>query len=101
MVYVFVVIMGISYMGSYGLFSALAADTFGRRSLGTVSGVMAMLGAGGAAVGIYAGGAFYDMLGSYNLLWQIGVGGLVVAAGFIMLLGKINSRADADTAIKA
>lgn len=101
MVYVFVVIMGISYMGSYGLFSALAADTFGRRSLGTVSGVMAMLGAGGAAVGIYAGGVFYDMLGNYNLLWQIGVACLVLAAGFIMMLGKIINKADAGTAIKA
>lgn len=101
MVYVFVVIMGISYMGSYGLFTALAADTFGRRSLGAVSGVMAMLGAAGAAVGIYAGGAFYDMMGNYNLLWQIGVACLILAAGFILMLGKINNGANADTAIKA
>ncbi|HWR39891.1 MAG TPA: MFS transporter [Patescibacteria group bacterium] len=99
-VYVFVVIMGISYMGSYGLFSALAADTFGRKSLGTVSGVMAMLGAGGAAVGIYAGGAFYDAVGSYNLLWNIGTAVLVIGAGLSLLLGKFKSNA-VPAAVKA
>ena len=101
MVYCFVVVMGISYLGSYGLFSALAADTFGRKSLGTVSGVMAMLGAGGAAVGIYAGGAFYDMLGNYNLLWNIGIVILLLGAGLSLLLGKLNSSAAPAPAVKA
>ena len=92
MVYCFVGVMGISYLGSYGLFSALAADTFGRKSLGTVSGVMAMLGAGGAAVGIYAGGALYDMLGSYNLLWNTGTALLLVGAGLSLLLGQLTNK---------
>ncbi|MDU2065066.1 MAG: MFS transporter [Sporomusaceae bacterium] len=86
MTYAFVVIMGISHYGSYGLFSAFAADTFGRKSLGTVSGAMAMIGAGGAALGIYAGGAIYDATGSYNLLWQVGFGGLLAGALLVFLM---------------
>ncbi|EAX48898.1 major facilitator superfamily MFS_1 [Thermosinus carboxydivorans Nor1] len=96
MTYAFVFIMGISHYGSYGLFTALAADTFGRRSLGTVSGVMAMVGAGGAALGIYAGGALYDAMGNYRLLWQCGIGALVLATLLIMVLGQMKQQADAS-----
>jgi len=92
MTYAFVFIMGISHYGGYGLFSAFAADTFGRKSLGTVSGAMAMIGAGGAALGIYAGGVIYDTTGSYNLLWQIGLGGLLAGAVMVFFVGQYMGR---------
>ena len=99
MTYAFVFIMGISHYGGYGLFSAFAADTFGRKSLGTVSGAMAMIGAGGAALGIYAGGVIYDTTGSYNLLWQIGLGGLLAGAVMVFFVGQYMGRQ--ETAAKA
>jgi len=95
MTYAFVLIMGLTYFGGYGLFSALAADTFGRRSLGTVNGLMAMVGAAGAAAGIYAGGLLYDITGNYGLLWQIGAAALVIAAILIVVLEKMPQRSAA------
>jgi sugar phosphate permease len=95
MTYAFVFIMGISHYGGYGLFSAFAADTFGRKSLGTVTGAMAMIGAAGAAIGIYAGGAIYDATGSYNLLWQVGLIGLLAGAVIIFFGGQFKNKHDA------
>ncbi|MFD3156802.1 MFS transporter [Haloimpatiens sp. FM7330] len=88
--YTFVIIAGLSYTGCYGLFSALAADTFGRRSLGTVNGVMATFGSLGGAVAIYLGGYVYDITNSYNIIWYAGIIGLVLAIIFTLYLSKIS-----------
>ncbi len=101
MTYAFVFIMGISHYGSYGLFSAFAADTFGRKSLGTVSGAMAMVGAAGAAIGIYAGGAIYDATGSYQLLWQMGIAGLLIGVAVVFILGQMKSRQEVAAKLNA
>ncbi|WP_406678620.1 MFS transporter [Neomoorella carbonis] len=96
--YLFVVVMGLSYMGCYGLFSAMAADLFGRRSLGTVNGIMATAGAAGAAFGIYFGGWIYDITHSYSLLWEIGIIGLVIAIGLAVAMGR---KAGQQTSLQA
>ncbi|MBP2636713.1 MAG: transporter [Firmicutes bacterium] len=101
MTYAFVFVIGISHYGSYGLFSAFAADTFGRKSLGTVSGAMAMLGAAGAAIGIYAGGAIFDATGAYQLLWQISVVCLAIAIVAVFALGKRKNSQSATVSLSA
>lgn len=90
MTYAFVIVMGLTYFGSYGLFSAFAADYFGRKSLGMISGMMAMIAAGSSALGIYAGGLLYDLSGNYNLLWQIGFIGLIITAIMTFALTRKN-----------
>lgn len=89
--YVFVIIAGLSYTGCYGLFSALAADIFGRKSLGTVNGAMATFGSLGGAVAIYLGGYVYDITKSYNMIWYGGIAGLILAIIFTIYLSKISS----------
>ncbi|MGH4139291.1 MFS transporter [Clostridium sp.] len=91
MAYVFVFVMGLSYMGAFGLFSALAADLFGRKSLGTINGVMATSASLGAAVAIYFGGYIYDVTKSYNTLWLVCIGGLVLAIVLTVSLIKIST----------
>ncbi|MCY6960143.1 MFS transporter [Clostridium brassicae] len=88
MAYVFVFIMGLSYMGAFGLFSSLTADLFGRKSLGTLNGVMATSASIGSAVAIYFGGYIYDVTKSYTILWSICIGGLVLATLFTIFLIK-------------
>lgn len=84
--YVFVLIMGLSYMGSYALFSGLTADLFGTKSLGTVNGIMATSGSLGAAVAIFFGGRIYDISHSYNVLWTACIAGLVISTAFTFYL---------------
>lgn len=87
--YAFVFIMGLSYMGAYGLFSALTADIFGRKSLGTVNGVMATSASLGAAAATYFGGYIYDLTKTYTVLWSICIAGLVIAMLLTIYLIKI------------
>lgn len=95
MTYLFVIIAGFSYMGSYGLFSAFAADLFGRKDLGKVNGVMATFGSLGAAVAIYLGGYIYDATKSYSLLWYICIVGLILGILFTLYLGGLIKKRDA------
>lgn len=90
--YAFVIIMGISYMGGYGLFSALTADIFGRKSLGIVSGVMATSASLGAAVATYLGGYAYDITNSYSALWIICIVGLILATILTVYLIKLTNK---------
>lgn len=87
--YLFIIISGISYTGCYALFSALAADLFGRKSLGTVSGTMATFSSLGAAVAIYLGGYAYDMTNSYSVLWYGAIIGLILSITCIIYLGRV------------
>lgn len=89
MTYAFVFVAGLSYTGCYGLFSALAADLFGRKGLGTVNGAMAAFGSLGAAVAIYLGGYVYDVTKSYNIIWYSGIIGLILAIVFTVVLGHL------------
>ncbi len=89
----FVVVMGISYMGSYGIISALAADIFGRKNLGTVAGTMAMIASFGAAFGIYAGGWIFDTFNhNYSILWWMWLIALVLAAVVSCMAGAIRKK---------
>lgn len=93
LMWVFVVTMGIAAMGSYGIISALAADIFGRKNLGTVAGTMAMTASAGAAFGIYAGGWVFDTFNqSYGILWWMWLICLVVATAATLLAGPIQKK---------
>lgn len=88
-----VIIMGTAAMGSYGVISALAADIFGRKNLGTVSGTMAMIASAGAAFGIYAGGWIFDTFNhNYSILWWMWIIGLVVATVVSLLAGAVQKK---------
>ena len=93
LMWIFVVTMGIASMGSYGIISALAADIFGRKNLGTVAGTMAMMASAGAAFGIYAGGWVFDTFNqSYGILWWMWLICLVVATVVSYLAGPVQKR---------
>ncbi len=93
LMWIFVVVMGSAAMGSYGIISALAADIFGRKNLGTVAGTMAMIASFGAAFGIYAGGWVFDTFNqSYSMLWWMWLISLVIATGVSVMSGPIQKK---------
>ncbi len=82
---VFAGIMGFLWLGVAPLVTGWIADTFGLRWQAMLGGVAFVSHQLGSFVGALGGGLIFDLAGSYNAAWQIGValgliGGLVQAA---------------------
>ncbi|NJN15027.1 MAG: MFS transporter [Oscillochloris sp.] len=75
----FAVVFGLDYIATVPPTSALVADAFGRRNVGTVFGWVFCSHQIGAALAAWLGGISRDMLGSYTLAFLV-AGGLAVAA---------------------
>jgi predicted MFS family arabinose efflux permease len=77
---VFAAIMGFLWLGVAPLVSGWIADTFGLRWQAMLGGVAFVCHQIGSFVGALGGGLIFDLAGSYNAAWQIGVA-LGLAAG--------------------
>jgi predicted MFS family arabinose efflux permease len=69
--------------------SALVAQIFGPRYMGTLFGIVFFSHQMGAFLGAWFGGFVYDRTGSYDIVWWIAAG-LGVLAGLIHL--PINAK---------
>ncbi len=83
-VMVFAAVMGLLWLSTVPLTSALVAQMFGPRYLGTLFGIVFFSHQVGSFLGVWLGGRFYDQYGSYDIIWWSGVG-LGVLAGLIHL----------------
>jgi predicted MFS family arabinose efflux permease len=81
---VFAAIMGFLWLGVGPLVAGSISETFGVRWQAMLGGVAFMSHQFGSFVGAYGGGLIYDMLGSYNLAWQVGVA-VGLAAGIVQM----------------
>jgi MFS family permease len=80
-VLVFSLLMGALWLATVPLTSGLVAQIWGVRYMGTLYGFVFLSHQIGSFVGIWLGGALYDVYGGYDLVWWIGVGvGLFSAA---------------------
>jgi sugar phosphate permease len=80
----FAIMFGLDYIATVPPTTALVADLFGRRNVGTVFGWVFFAHQLGAASASWAGGWARDTLGSYLLTFLI-AGGIAVAAGVLAL----------------
>jgi MFS family permease len=87
--YIFTAVMGLTWLGTVPLTSALVAQIFGPRYLGTLFGVVFLSHQVGAFVGVWLGGLFYDLTGSYDVVWWLAVG---LAAAAALLHMPIDER---------
>ena len=71
--YVFAAVMGLLWLGTVPLTSALIAQIFGPRYLGTLFGIVFLSHQIGAFLGVWLGGRVFDMTGSYDLVWWLAV----------------------------
>ncbi|HEX3883892.1 MAG TPA: MFS transporter [Stellaceae bacterium] len=82
-----VILMGLGLGTEIDLIAFLVTRYFGQRSFGQLYGCFFMVFGMGTALGRYAGGAIYDMAGSYNP-GLIGAGiSLVIAVALITRIG--------------
>ncbi len=80
----FMVLFGLDYIATVPPTTALCADAFGRKNVGTVYGWVFCAHMIGAALATSMGGIVRQSLGEYNLAF-LAAGGLAVAAGMLSL----------------
>jgi sugar phosphate permease len=93
--YVFAALFGLTARGEAAMGPILVAHYFGRRSFGSISGVITPINMLGLGVGPVAAAAAYDTTGSYEGIILIFIAAFVVAS-LLMILARKPSRPSLD-----
>jgi MFS family permease len=72
-VIVFAVVMGLLWLSTVPPTNALVAIMFGTRHLGMLGGLVFLSHQIGSFLGVWLGGFLYDLYGSYDSVWWLGV----------------------------
>lgn len=72
-VVIFSIVMGLLWLSTVAPTNGLVAVMFGTRHLGMLSGIVFLSHQVGSFLGVWLGGKFYDMFGSYDPVWWLGV----------------------------
>jgi MFS family permease len=80
----FSILFGLDYIATVPPTTALVADNFGRRNVGTVYGWVFCSHQVGAALAAWGGGLAHDFLGSYGLAFLV-AGALAIAGSLLAL----------------
>lgn len=73
-VLIFSAVMGSLWLATVPLTSGLVAHIWGLRYMGTLYGLVFLSHQIGGFLGVWLGGALYDVSGDYTLVWWIGIG---------------------------
>jgi MFS family permease len=73
-VVVFSLGMGMLWLATVPLTAGLVAHIFGLRYMGTLYGIVFLSHQLGSFLGVWMGGKLYDLYGSYQAVWWIGIG---------------------------
>ncbi|MCS5564095.1 MFS transporter [Marinobacter sp.] len=79
-VVLFSVAMGSLWLATVPLTSGLVAHIYGLKYMGTLYGIVFFSHQLGGFLGVWLGGAMYDMYNDYTLVWWVGVGVGAVSA---------------------
>ncbi|MBY0323759.1 MAG: MFS transporter [Reyranella sp.] len=72
-VVLFGIVMGTLWLGVIPLVNGLVVQIFGLRYLSTLTGIAFLSHQAGSFLGAWGGGYIFDLMGSYDLAWKIGV----------------------------
>ncbi len=72
-VVIFAIVMGLLWLSTVPPTNALVAIMFGTRHLGLLGGVVFFSHQVGSFLGVWLGGYLYDVFGTYNPVWWLGV----------------------------
>jgi predicted MFS family arabinose efflux permease len=91
----FAAVMGMLWLGVIPLVSGLVAEMFGTRYMATLLGLSFVTHQIGSFIGAWGGGIAFDMLGSYDLAWRVGVSiGFMAGVAQILFGGPVRPRPD-------
>ena len=73
-VIIFSIIMGSLWLATVPLTSGIVAHIYGLQYMGTLYGIVFFSHQVGSFVGVWLGGILYDIYGSYDIVWWVGIG---------------------------
>ena len=73
-VVIFSVVMGSLWLATVPLTSGIIGYIYGLKFMGTLYGIVFLSHQIGSFVGVWLGGLFYDIYGSYDIVWWVGIG---------------------------
>ena len=73
-VVIFSAIMGALWLATVPLTSGIVAQIYGLKYMGTLYGLIFLSHQIGSFAGVWLGGEFYDLYGSYDVVWWVGIG---------------------------
>ena len=71
---IFSIVMGSLWLATVPLTSGIIGYIYGVKFMGTLYGVVFLSHQIGSFVGVWLGGMFYDIYGSYDIVWWVGIG---------------------------
>lgn len=78
--YVFAMLMGLLWLSTVPLTNGVVASMFGVANMSLLGGIVFLAHQIGSFLGGWLGGAAYDRLGNYDLIWSIAIGLSLLAA---------------------
>ncbi len=91
----FAAAMGMLWLGVIPLVSGYVAELFGTRYMATILGLSFVVHQMGSVIGAWGGGLIFDVFGSYDYAWRIGVlVGAFAGVAQIMFGGPVRPRLD-------
>ena len=91
--------MGTLWLGVIPLVNGLVVQIFGLRFLSTLTGIAFLSHQAGSFLGAWGGGYLFDLMGSYDLAWKIGVlVGLVAGTAQLLMNDRPTDRVAAQAA---
>ncbi|MEA2811418.1 MAG: hypothetical protein QOJ17_5559, partial [Rhodospirillaceae bacterium] len=94
--------MGMLWLGVIPLVNGLVVQLFGLRFLSTLTGIAFLSHQAGSFLGAWGGGYLFDLMGSYDLAWKIGVFvGLVAGTMQLLMNDRPTARMQALQAATA
>lgn len=70
----FSIVMGALWLATVPLTSGIIGYIYGLKYMGTLYGIVFLSHQIGSFVGVWLGGLFYDIYGSYDIVWWVGIG---------------------------
>ncbi len=71
---IFSIVMGSLWLATVPLTSGIIGYIYGIKFMGTLYGIVFLSHQIGSFVGVWLGGLFYDIYGSYDVVWWVGIG---------------------------
>ncbi len=71
---IFSMVMGALWLATVPLTSGIIGHIYGIKFMGTLYGIVFLSHQIGSFVGVWLGGMFYDIYGSYDIVWWVGIG---------------------------